>query len=219
MKHVNETSDLQVKTSTTRRYIAASASLYYIKIFITSWLWLERKWCFCIDVTANLYSSYTVNKHCRKTSLLSFRVSSASPRGSDTHVSCTVYNQVCVWWLWSVSGISSTGSVARAAGACSLMIWPPASLQLSVNITREECVRMETDAGELLRLMHNACIWVLMMLQSCIWVLMMLQSCIWVLMMLQKVILSSCNLALNLRWKLTRLPPPLYKIVNIHHDI
>ncbi len=47
------------------------------------------------------------------------------------------------------AGISSTGSVARAAGACSRMIWPRASLRRSVNITSEECARMESDAGEL----------------------------------------------------------------------
>lgn len=64
----------------------------------------------------------------------------------------TVYNNnLCVFDDCGLSaGISSTGSVGRAAGACSLMIWPQASLQLSVNTTREECVRMETDAGQLL---------------------------------------------------------------------
>lgn len=46
--------------------------------------------------------------------------------------------------------ISSMVCVGRAAGACSLMIWPQANLQPSVNTTREESVPMETDAGELL---------------------------------------------------------------------
>lgn len=56
-------------------------------------------------------------------------------------------SRVIAWLVFSVD-ISSMVFVGRAADACSLMIWPQANLQLSVNIIKEDFALMGIDAGE-----------------------------------------------------------------------